>query len=160
MKRNGVGTMPPMFGHRARAVAQRRLDAHRTLPCGRTAEVVVPAIVVEIVGEVVAHTGAVVGRDGDVAGVARGSGCRRGAAGRWVRVLAAVRVGMHVRGLEVHGGAVAAAAPPEGGLIMTVTLPHSSDPASTQTAISTSGSSCLAPSLACVVKTSSTTGKC
>ena len=54
-----------------------------------------------------------------------------------VRVLAAVRLGVHVRGLEVHGGAVAAAAPPEGGLIMTVTLPHSSDPASTQTAIST-----------------------
>ncbi len=38
---------------------------------------------------------------------------------------------------EVHGGVVTAEAPSEGGLIVTVTLPHSPDPASTGVALST-----------------------
>jgi signal transduction histidine kinase len=38
---------------------------------------------------------------------------------------------------EVHGGAVSAEAPPEGGLIVTVTLPRSSDPTNVRITIST-----------------------
>ena len=55
---------------------------------------------VEVVGEVVAHAEAVVGRDGDIAGVVEAVdvGAEQQAVGE--RVLAAVRVGAYVRGLE------------------------------------------------------------
>jgi len=47
---------------------------------------------------------------------------RSGGAGLGLAIVAAVA--------EVHGGAVSAEAPPDGGLIVTVTLPHSMGPAS------------------------------
>jgi hypothetical protein len=54
----------------------------------------------EVVGEVVADAEAVVGRDGDVAGVVEAVdvGAQEQPVGQCVR--AAVRVGAHVRGLE------------------------------------------------------------
>jgi hypothetical protein len=54
----------------------------------------------EVVGEVVAHAEAVVGRDGDVAGVVEAVdvGAQQQSVGQ--RVLAAVGVGAHVGGLE------------------------------------------------------------
>ena len=54
---------------------------------------------------------------------------RTGGSGLGLAIVAAVA--------EVHGGVVSAEAPPEGGLIVTVALPHSPAPASTRGAVST-----------------------
>jgi signal transduction histidine kinase len=54
---------------------------------------------------------------------------RTGGSGLGLAIVAAVA--------EVHGGDVTAEAPPGGGLIVTVTLPHSSTPARTRGAVST-----------------------
>ena len=54
---------------------------------------------------------------------------RSGGSGLGLAIVAAVA--------EVHGGVVSAEAPPEGGLIVTVALPHSPAPASTRGAVST-----------------------
>src|SRR5450756_1391170 len=67
---------------------------------GAAGDALVLAAVMEVVGEVVADAKTVVGRDGDVAGVVEtvDIGAQQQAVGE--RVLAAVRVGAHVRGLE------------------------------------------------------------
>ena len=54
---------------------------------------------------------------------------RTGGSGLGLAIVAAVA--------EVHGGVVSAEAPPEGGLVVTVALPHSPAPASTRGAVST-----------------------
>ena len=54
---------------------------------------------------------------------------RTGGSGLGLAIVAAVA--------EVHGGVVSAEAPPEGGLIVTVAMPHSPAPASTRGAVST-----------------------
>jgi len=54
---------------------------------------------------------------------------RTGGSGLGLAIVAAVA--------EVHGGAASAEAPPEGGLVVTVTLPQSSAPTITRATIST-----------------------